>query len=283
MLSPSDIRPAVEEVLRSTGNSLASYQILDRLPESLRDQIIAERGMPGAGQGNRYSAASLVTDAVELLLPSMDAPYRVYLEMGDMTFTVAGQTIKLGNNAIAFYKLLSYATTVPPVLVADSHDVPLTNMQTPTQASPPMTISQTQSKAVKKNKVSLFQDSLRGYAHVVHKRDNFTCRYCGLDGKKLFAAWLSLSWDHLLPKGHPDRDKLEFIVTACMFCNTADNRYFDMAAQRNISLDNKTPEELVEQRRPYVNKTRQAYETFWKEHVEQTEVEQTEAEDNKSV
>ena len=105
MLSPSDIRPAVEEVLRSTGNSLASYQILDHLPEALRDQIIAERGMPGAGQGNRYTAASLVTDAVELLLPSKEAPYRVYLEMGDMTFTVAGQTIKPGNPYITFYRL----------------------------------------------------------------------------------------------------------------------------------------------------------------------------------
>ena len=123
-----------------------------------------------------------------------------------------------------------------------------------------------------------FQDSLRGYAHVVHKRDNFTCRYCGLDGKKSFAEWLSLSQDHLLPKGHPDRDKLEFIVTACMFCNTADNWYFRNAEKNGLSFADKTPEELVEQRLPYVTKTRQAYETFWIEHVKQTE-----AESNKNV
>ena len=136
MLSPSDIRPAVEEVLRSTGNSLASYQILDRLPEALRDQIIAERGMPGAGQGNRYTAASLVTDAVELLLPSKEAPYRVYLEMGDTTFTIAGQIIKPGNAMIAYYKLSPPATAMPPIIVPTTHDVRLTNVATPTQFSP---------------------------------------------------------------------------------------------------------------------------------------------------
>ena len=123
-----------------------------------------------------------------------------------------------------------------------------------------------------------FQDSLRGYAHIVHKRDGFTCRYCGLDGRKSFAAWLSLSWDHLLPKGNENRNHLDYIVTACLFCNTADNRYFDMAAKRGTLLDGKTPEELVKQRSEYVTKTRKAYETFWKEHVEQNE-----AEGNKSV
>jgi 5-methylcytosine-specific restriction endonuclease McrA len=63
-----------------------------------------------------------------------------------------------------------------------------------------------------------FTDALRGYAFPVHKRDKFKCRYCGLDGMASFANWLSLSWDHLLPRGHPERDNLEYIVTACMFC-----------------------------------------------------------------
>ena len=53
-----------------------------------------------------------------------------------------------------------------------------------------------------------FGDALRGYAFPVHRRDNFCCRYCGLDGRAAFANWLSLSWDHLLPKGHPDRDNI---------------------------------------------------------------------------
>lgn len=113
-----------------------------------------------------------------------------------------------------------------------------------------------------------FTDSLRGYALEVHRRDDFRCRYCGLDGTASFAAWLSLSWDHLLPKGNPNRDNPDFIVTACMFCNTADNRYFDLADKRGVRFDNLTPEQLVNQRRPYVEKTRESYEAFWAEHVQ---------------
>lgn len=71
-----------------------------------------------------------------------------------------------------------------------------------------------------------FTDALRGYAFAVHQRDGFCCRYCHeIDGTRSFAEWLSLSWDHLLPKGHLHRDDPDYIVTACMFCNTADNRY----------------------------------------------------------
>jgi 5-methylcytosine-specific restriction endonuclease McrA len=66
-----------------------------------------------------------------------------------------------------------------------------------------------------------FTDALRGYALAVHRRDGFQCRYCGLDGAATFAAWLSL-----YPKGRPNRDNPDYLVTACMFCNTADNRYF---------------------------------------------------------
>lgn len=112
-----------------------------------------------------------------------------------------------------------------------------------------------------------FTDSLRGYAFRIHQRDNFTCRYCGVDGQVSFNAWLTLSWDHLLPKGHPNRDNPEYIVTACNFCNTADNRYFDQAIKRGLRFDSMTPAELVAQRLPYVQKTRKGYQLFWEEHV----------------
>jgi hypothetical protein len=112
-----------------------------------------------------------------------------------------------------------------------------------------------------------FTDALRGYAFPVHKRDNFKCRYCGLDGTASFANWLSLSWDHLLPRGHPERDNLEYIVTACMFCNTADNRYFDNALKRGLQFNGLTPDELVAQRLSYVERTRDRYEEFWRQNV----------------
>lgn len=52
-----------------------------------------------------------------------------------------------------------------------------------------------------------------------------------------------------------------------MFCNTADNRYFDLALKRALQFDGLTPDQLLEQRRPYVEKTRESYRAFWVEHV----------------
>ena len=112
-----------------------------------------------------------------------------------------------------------------------------------------------------------FTDSLRGYAHPVHKRDGFKCRYCGLDGSESFENWIRLSWDHLLPTGHADRDNMNFIVTACMFCNIADNWYFKKAEERGLKFDGMIPEELVEQRKPYVLKVRKEYRHFWEANV----------------
>jgi hypothetical protein len=52
-----------------------------------------------------------------------------------------------------------------------------------------------------------------------------------------------------------------------MFCNIADNRYFDRAEARNLNFENKTPDELVDQRRPFVIRTRESYQKFWDEKV----------------
>ena len=114
--------------------------------------------------------------------------------------------------------------------------------------------------------------SLIGYAFPIHKRDGFVCRYCGLDGKASFENWLTLSQDHLLPKGHSDRENPDYIVTACAFCNVAENRYFDSAVKRGLQFDSLTPDELVAQRRPYVLKVRQRYRKFWETEVERTAV-----------
>jgi hypothetical protein len=110
-------------------------------------------------------------------------------------------------------------------------------------------------------------DALRGYAFNVLKRDGFRCRYCGLDGTTSFTDWLTLSWDHLLSKGHPDRDNPEYIVAACFFCNCADNRDFDQAEARGLKFEGRSHAELVEQRRPYVLRTRAAYHDLWEQNV----------------
>jgi 5-methylcytosine-specific restriction endonuclease McrA len=104
-----------------------------------------------------------------------------------------------------------------------------------------------------------FDDALRGYAHAVLKRDDFICRYCGLDGK-VWPNWLHLSWDHLLPVGHPLRDDPAYIVAACRFCNGAHNR-------RRWDVEGKSAEELVAQKKPYVRAKREEYQAFWRDHV----------------
>ena len=111
-------------------------------------------------------------------------------------------------------------------------------------------------------------DALRGYAHEVHKRDNFTCRYCGLDGRQSFSAWLNLGVEHLLPKGHPDWNNSAFTVTACRFCSGVDNRRFERE-DGSGAADGATPDELIAQRKAAVQGVRDEYMAFWAEHVQQ--------------
>lgn len=110
-------------------------------------------------------------------------------------------------------------------------------------------------------------DSLRGYSFDTHCRDDFTCIYCGADGNKSFETWLTLSRDHLLPQGHPQRDNPDYIVTACQFCNTADNHYFERAQKEGFSFDGLTPEQLIKRRKLCVMKTREDYRAFWDKKV----------------
>lgn len=106
-------------------------------------------------------------------------------------------------------------------------------------------------------------ESLRGYAHAVLKRDGFICRYCGLDGAQ-WPNWLYLSWDHLLPVGHSQRNNPDFIVAACRFCNESCNRTV-------FPVEGKTPEELVEQKKFYVLKKRAEYKLFFDAEVKRDE------------
>ncbi|MCW5873599.1 MAG: hypothetical protein KIS88_03025 [Anaerolineales bacterium] len=81
-------------------------------------------------------------------------------------------------------------------------------------------------------------------------------------GEASFEVWLTLSVDHLLPKGHPQRENEEYKVTACQFCNTAENRYFDKLAKQGLSLNNLSRSELVSRRLEHITNTRNAYQEF---------------------
>ena len=115
--------------------------------------------------------------------------------------------------------------------------------------------------------VSYSGESLRGYGHQIYKRDGFKCVYCGVDGSKSFDVWLTLTCDHLLPKGHPDRENSEFIVTACNFCNVAENRYFSKADKLGLTFDGLTRELLIARRKPYVEEVRRKFKGFWEKEV----------------
>ena len=104
-----------------------------------------------------------------------------------------------------------------------------------------------------------YNDSLRGYAHEILKRDNFVCRYCGLDGKQ-WPNWLYLSVDHLLPPGHPQREEPQYKVAACRFCNEACNR-------TPRSVEGKSPEQLVEEKKRDIRAVHKEYKRFWDENV----------------
>ncbi len=116
MLSPTDIRSAVREVLLSADRGLCAYEILESLPTHLRGRIITERGLPGAGNGKRYTAASLVTDSVEALLTNLEPPHRVYVNASSLTYEVARSIVRPGNVMIAYYRLTNVDVDSQPVV-----------------------------------------------------------------------------------------------------------------------------------------------------------------------
>ena len=87
----------------------------------------------------------------------------------------------------------------------------------------------------------------------------FKCRYCGLDGTQ-WPNWLYLSWDHLLPVGHPHRDNPNYIVAACRFCNETHNRTI-------FPVEGKTPKELVEQKKKLILEKRANIVEFFDKEV----------------
>lgn len=120
-------------------------------------------------------------------------------------------------------------------------------------------IRQTGPSARKGVDMPSFTDSLRGYSFKIHQRDNFICVYCGLNGGQ-WPNWLYLSWDHLLPKGHPLRDDPTYITTACTFCNTLHNKTV-------FEVEGKTPADLIGHKKVLFLQRRQEYHDFWTNNV----------------
>jgi len=102
VITPTQIEDAVRNVLHRTDVFMSAYQILEELPADLRDQIIHERGRPGQGSGHHYAAATVVAQAAEKLVGRENI---VFVNAKHLKFEVAGDEIRGGNPACAFYRL----------------------------------------------------------------------------------------------------------------------------------------------------------------------------------
>ena len=107
-LMPTDIRPQVEAVLRNAqvntgGRSyLTAYQILEQLPQQIKDRLIAERGSPGLGSGTYYAAANVVSDAAEMISGIEIA----FLDTSSLKIILKNVTdITPGNRNVGLYRL----------------------------------------------------------------------------------------------------------------------------------------------------------------------------------
>jgi hypothetical protein len=101
MLTPTDIRSDVTNVLRGANVFMSAYQILEELPTGVRDQIIQERGMPGQGNGRPFTAAGVVAEAVQML----EGHEIFYSGTRHLKFEVQGKEIRSGGDSCAFYRL----------------------------------------------------------------------------------------------------------------------------------------------------------------------------------
>jgi len=92
-----------------------------------------------------------------------------------------------------------------------------------------------------------YPDSLRGYGHSIHVKCNFTCQYCGYDGRA-FPNWLQLTVDHVIPRGSGGTDDDDNKVTACQTCNSITSRMkFPPGTTTKQALDAKRKRVLTRQ------------------------------------
>ena len=108
-LMPNDIIVYVETVLtgvqvdpKGRGRAyLTAYQILEQLPQQIKDRLITERGTPGMGAGKHYAAASVVSDAAEKI-PGIEI---VFLETSSIKIMLNETDIAPGNKYVGLYRL----------------------------------------------------------------------------------------------------------------------------------------------------------------------------------
>ena len=100
----NDVRAVLEAVAAGTDSPpyLTAYQILGSLPSAIRERLVSERRLGGAGAGVRYSAARVVADAAGMLA---DVEGR-YIDARGLTVSVAGEVVSPGHEVAGIYRLV---------------------------------------------------------------------------------------------------------------------------------------------------------------------------------
>lgn len=109
-LKPTDIISEVREVLENAfcgkGKQpcyLTAYQILDRLPRYIGERLILERGLGGRGNGTHYSAASVVSNAAEMI----GNVETVFLDTEGIRLRIGEQDVAPGSRSCGLYRIIS--------------------------------------------------------------------------------------------------------------------------------------------------------------------------------
>jgi len=81
---------------------LTAFQILDRLPQELRDGLIRQRGGVGAGSGASYSPTKDIANAIKALGNEVEP---LYMDARGITFKVGDETVSPGYGMISIYRI----------------------------------------------------------------------------------------------------------------------------------------------------------------------------------
>ncbi len=96
--------------------------------------------------------------------------------------------------------------------------------------------------------------SRRGYGMKVFQRDNYTCQYCGFDGRS-FDGWLFLSVDHVVRVADGGANEPSNLITACRACNDFINR---------------TTASGLDEKKRGIGRRREVQRVFWEANVQPT-------------
>ncbi len=102
----------------SPPRAMAAYQVLNKLPVEVRDEIIETYGLPGKGSGSTFAASQMVSRALMRLGRLGLVKYHYVTTVG-MYFVVADRLIEPSYQVCAFYQLTDKSMKVHELQIQD--------------------------------------------------------------------------------------------------------------------------------------------------------------------